>query len=415
MIKNQIIFNDASDWAFDLVKAEGSFLWTKDGQKLIDFTSGWNVTNLGWNNPEITEAVINQAHVNNHTILWSSDNIQVKYAEALTKALPKSLDTIARATGGTEANEEALKTARAFTGRKTIIGYGDTYHGQSFGAMAIGYRPQYVTAIAPLVPDFIQLEFPRTRKDKSPEEILKDFANELESVLDKGTVAAMVTEAGIISGWGSTYLAPKGYLTLVRELTKKYGTLLILDEVGTGFSRLGKLFGMDFENVVPDIVTFAKGCCNGAGAIGTMVTTKEIAEATVGKTNLTSTFGWNPLSCAAALKTLEIHQRDKVWEKSERDGRYLLETLKTKLLGHPKVGDVRGIGMEVGLEMVKGNNSLEPDNEAGKAVVKKAYENGLHLILGDGGNIQIMPPLTINRAILDEGIEILTKVVSSLN
>ena len=207
-----------------------------------------------------------------------------------------------------------------------------------------------------------------------------------------------MTEAGIITGWGSVSVAPSGYLRLIRELTQKYGVLLILDEVGTGFSRCGKLFALELDNIVPDIVTLAKGISNGAGVIAAVVTTSAIADATFAKAHLTSTFGWTPLACAAALKTLEIHQRDKVWEKSEADGKYMLSRLRNGLADHPKVKDIRGIGMELGIEVkgVSGNN-----------IVKKALSNGLHLAETDGKTLQIMPPLTINRSTLDEGIAIL--------
>jgi len=415
MIKNKLVFNDSPDWAFDLKKAKGSIIWTKDGRELIDFTSAWNVVNLGWNNEEIAEAMAKQIQENVQGILWSSDDIQVKYADALTKVLPKSLNTVVRATGGTEANEEALKTARAFIGRKKFISFRDTYHGQSFGTMAIGYRPEFVTAIEPLVPGFTQIDFPQTyRTDKSPKQVLKDFAAELESLLAKKDIAAVVTEAGIITGWGSTYVAPKGYLKLVRELTQKYGTLIILDEVGTGFSRCGKMFGMEIENVVPDIVTFAKGLSNGAVAIGAMITKKEIIEATIGQTNLTSTFGWVPVGCAAGLKVLEIHQRDKIWEKAQKDGKYVMNFLQQKALPHPKVGDIRGLGMEIGLDIVKDKSSKEVDPEAAKKLVSEAYKNGLHIVLGDGGNIQLMPPLTIEKGRLDAGLDILISCLQTI-
>ncbi|MCL5411180.1 MAG: aspartate aminotransferase family protein [Patescibacteria group bacterium] len=408
MIKKKIIFNDFCEWTFDTTRAEGSFIWDETGRKLIDFTSGWNVTNLGWNHPEITEAMILQAKRSSYVPMWTLDPIQEKLAEELTKALPVGLNTCSRATGGTEANEEALKTARAYTGRKKILGFKDTYHGQSFGTLAIGYLPEYevVKAISPLVPGFIQLDYPAISSREPQEKILSDFSTQLEEVLKNEDVAAVVTEAGIITGWGSTLMAPSGFLTAVRNLTKKYGTLLILDEVGTGFSRCGKLFGMEIEGVVPDIVTFAKGFSNGAAAIGAMVTTTEIGERTCNVTNLTSTFGWMPIACAASLKTLEIHQRDKVWEKAARDGDYLQASLREELKELSPAPTIRGIGMEIGVDF--GQGRLVP------RIVTESRKNGLHVVGDCENNLQIMPPLTIERAVLDEGIEILVKIIRSL-
>jgi len=405
MLKKRIIYNEFSDWTFDVLKAKGSFIWNKKGNKLIDFTSGWNVTNLGWNNPEISNAVIKQAKKSTYAPMWTADEVQNRFAKALTDSLPKSLVAVGRATGGTEANEEAIKTARAYTGRKKIIGFKDTYHGQSFGTMSLGHLPDYVKDISPMVGGYMQMDFPKVRDNEKPGVTLNKFAKKLEKILAKKDVAAIVTEANIITGWGTTFVAPRGYISLVRRLTKKYGTLLILDEVGTGFSRCGKLYGMEIEKVTPDIATFAKGLSNGVAAIGAMVTTKKIADKTYDKSNLTSTFGWTPIACAAALKTLQIHKREKMWKKAKRDGEYLMSVLRKKLGKYKNITDVRGIGMEIGLEFSEG--SLVD------MVVKGARQKGLLLVKGEERNIQIMPPLTIQRKELDRGLDILIDVINS--
>lgn len=414
MIRNHIVYNDFSDWRFDVKAAEGSFIWDQNGHKLIDFTSGWNVTNLGWNNPKVNEAVREQAKNNVYAPMWSADPIQEKYAAALIAALPKELNAVCRATGGTEANEEAMKISRAATGRKKIIGFRDSYHGQSFGVMALGYRPEYVTAISPLVPDIIQIEYPSVLiSAKSEKESLADFFTKLEILLKKRDVAAIVSEAGIITGWGSTLVAPKGFLKEMRRLTQEYGTLLIVDEVGTGFSRCGKLFGFEMEGVVPDIITLAKGMSNGAAAIGAAVVNSELVGPTIDKTNLTSTFGWTPVACAASLATLQIHIHDKIWEQSERKGKYLMEELSKRLSSHPHIGDIRGFGMEIGVMFVKDKKSMKPYADLAKKVVSRAYADGLHLVFGDFGSIQLMPPVTISSAVLKQGIDTLVHTIQS--
>jgi 4-aminobutyrate aminotransferase-like enzyme len=398
MIKNHIIYNVYLDWSFDMARAEGSYLWTKGGQQLIDFTSGWNTTNLGWNHPEVTEALIAQAKKNMYAPMWTADAAQNEYAALLTDALPAPLTAVGRATGGTEANEMAIKTARAFTGRKTIVGFRETFHGQSFSTLALGFP-------GPPVHDFLQITYPQTyRTDKSPDSVLQEFAAELDHVLSTREVAAVFTEAGIITGWGSTYVAPPGYLSLVRTLTKQYDTLMILDEVGTGFSRCGSLFGLGLGGVIPDIVTFAKGISNGAAPIGAMVTHDDIAEATLAKSVLLSTFGWTPLACAAAHRTLQIHQREKVWEKAEYDGQHIVTRLKKELADHPNVGDIRGIGMEIGIDIVKDKNTKEQDAESVEKIVQQAFSRNLHIVCDHHSNIQLMPPLTIERSILDDGL-----------
>ncbi|HVG01654.1 MAG TPA: aspartate aminotransferase family protein [Nitrospira sp.] len=408
MVKNHIIYNVYLDWSFDLSRAERSYLWTKDGQPLIDFTSGWNTTNLGWNHPEIAEALVAQAAQNTYAPMWTADAMQTKYADLLTEALPAPLTAVGRATGGTEANEMAIKTARAFTGRKTIVGFRETFHGQSVSTLALGFPGMPVQ-------DFVQVTYPQTyRTDQSPEEILRKFAGELEPLLATGDVAAVVTESGIITGWGSTYVAPPGYLSLVRTLTEQYGALMILDEVGTGFSRCGSLFGMGLEGITPDIVTFAKAISNGAAPIGAMVTRDDIGEATFAKSILLSTFGWTPLACAAAHRTLQIHQRDKVWVKAEQDGRHIMSRLRKELADHPKVGDIRGIGMEIGIDIVKDKRSKEQDGASVEKIVQLAFRRNLHIVCDHHSNIQLMPPLTIDRTTLDEGLTTLIECIHAI-
>jgi acetylornithine aminotransferase len=405
MIKNHIIYNNYSEWTFDISRAEGNYVYDSHEKRMIDFTSGWNVTNLGWNNPEIISAVKEQLKKNTYAPMWTADSIQNQLASELIKVLPRVLDSVGRATGGTEANEEAIKTARAHTGRHKIVGFKDTYHGQSFGSMSIGFRPEHVESISPMVGDFVQIDFPKLYGDKRTEiEILKDYSDRLEKLLQGKDIAAIVTEAGMITGWGSAYVAPAGFLRVTRDLCTKYGTLLILDEVGTGFSRLGKFFGMEIENVIPDIVTLAKGLSNGVAAIGAMVTTTKIAENTYKATNNSSTFGWMPISCAAAIKTLQIHQRDKIWEQSHREGEYLKSALSRELKDHPHVADVRGVGMEIGIQFIKGQVDK---------IVDCARDKGLHLVCDHTTVIQLMPPLVIDRKTLDKGIDILISSIKS--
>lgn len=397
MIENSIVYRNLKKYNFfRMSRAEGSLVWNHEGKRYIDFTSAWNVTNLGWNNPEVNEAVIRQTEKNVQGLLWGSDPVQEEYAAMLTSALPKSLDACTKATGGTEAVEEAIKVARAATGRKKMVGFKNSYHGQLFASMALGYTPQLVKRVAPLVPGFIQLDWP------DQETSIDEFKTVLERALSGRDVAALVTEPGIITGWGTTAIAPSGFLKVVREITSKYGTLMIVDEVGTGFSRTGKLFGIQHEDVVPDMIVFAKAISNGAAAIGTVVGNSELFKATFPYINIISTFGWTPIACAAAVKTLEIHQRDKVWEKSATKGAYIVEKLKE--LADEKAIKLHSKGMEIGIEL--------RDAESARKAIDRAFEKGLHIVVGCEKNIQLMPPLTIPQELLDEGLEILINTLS---
>ena len=413
MIKHNIVYNPVVDWRFDLEKAEGSLLWDKEGKQYIDFSSGWNTTNLGWNNKEVNEAVVSQSSKNVYAPMWTADDTQIEYAKKLTDAFPNELDVVCRATGGTEANEMALKIARAVTGRSKIVSFAHTYHGQSFGTLALGFIPAYVKQIAPLVPEFIQMDYPNAFAGIPEKEVLGTFLADLENHLKSEHVAAVFTEPGLITGWGSMLVAPKGYLTAIRELTKKYGTLLVVDEVGSGFSRTGKLFGIEHEQVVPDIVTLAKGISNGAGAIGAVVTKGAMVEKHAGAFKPTSTFGWNPLACAAALKTLEVHQRDKVWEEAERKGQFVKTELEKQLSGNQNMKNLRGWGLEIAFDISTDNKEGEDNSDLSTTIVSRCFEQGLHL--ADAGDcIQLMPPLTIPEEQLKEGLDILITVIKSL-
>src|SRR3989339_94229 len=411
MVHRHIIYTKFSAWRFKIKDACGSYLWDDKGKQYIDFTSGWNVTNLGWNRPEIAEAVSSQVMKNTYASMWFCDDLQEKYASALHHVLPKELDSCSRVTGGVEANEHAMKLARAYTGRKKILGFYETYHGNNLSMLEVGYRKEWLTSISSDNSDYIHLEYPNIyRTDLNETEVLHDFEKRLEAVLENEDVAAVFAESGIISGWGSAYVAPTGFLTVVRRLTEKYGTLLILDEVGTGFSRTGKLFGMKHENIVPDIVTFAKGMSNGVAPIGAMVTKEKIAEV-ADPANLQSTFGWLPISCAAALETLKIHEKEKIWERVQKTGHYMMGELKKHLQDHPNVGDIRGMGMILGLDFVKDKKTKQKYPELTEKIVLHAWKKGLHLVCDHESVIQLMPPLTIEKEVLDKGIKVLVNVI----
>lgn len=405
MIKHSIVFNPATDYRFDLGKAQGSFIWDTKGNKYIDFSSGWNTTNLGWNNPEVNEAVVEAANDNVYAPMWAADKMQIAYAKALLACFPSDLNVVCRATGGTEANELALKIARAVTGRKKIISFAHTYHGQSFGTLALGYIPDYVQAIAPLVPEFIQMDYPVGSLDA--------FLEKLEEHLKTAEIAAVFTEAGMITGWGSMLVAPDGYLAAVRRLTEKYGTLLVVDEVGTGFSRTGALFAIEHENVTPDIITLAKGISNGAAPIGAVIAKKDMIEKHIGEFKPTSTFGWTPLACAAALRTLQIHKRDAIWEQAAQKGTFVKDFLSKNLSDGKHISNLRGLGLEIAFDPRNLNRPGEDNSELSTKIVTRALAHGLHLA-DAGGCIQIMPPLTIDNATLEEGLHILVDVIRAL-
>jgi 4-aminobutyrate aminotransferase-like enzyme len=398
MIHKHILYNNFSGHKFEVSKAEGALVYDTEGNEYLDFTSGWNVANLGWNHSEINAAIQEQVQKGTGIGFWHSIDIQNQYAKELTQSLPKELNTCIRATSGTEAVEVAIKVARSYTGRKTIIGFKETYHGQLFASMALGTPDSQLTSIDPMVPSIEQLNYPISEKE------LESFLNTLEKRIMKGDVAALVSEPGIVTGWGTVLLTAEGYLKRTQTLLQKYNVLLIVDEVGSGFSRTGTLFGIEQEEVVPDIIVLGKAIANGAGTIATTVIKEHLSEPAATTANLTSTFSWNPLAAAAALKTLQIHKRDKTWVEATAKGKIIIDSLR-EFQKSGSILDIRGRGLEIGLEM--------KDKVTCDSVIQEAQEKGL-LLIGDGENfLQLMPSLTITGVQLDKALAVLASVLSN--
>lgn len=416
MIKNAIAYNNDLPWVFQIKKAQDEFIWDQNNKRYIDFTSGWNVANLGFNHPEITQAVIAQAKENHYSPMWASEAMQEAYASELIKTMPPQLNTVCRSTSGTEANEIAIKIARAATGRKKIIGFSNAYHGQSLATMALCFSAQSTKKIGPMPPDFIQISFPERQSIHADiQEQLSQFYLNLEQVLSQNNVAAIVLEACMVTGSGTAYVTESSFLKKVRQLTQKYGTLMILDEVGTGFGRCGALFAHQLYDVVPDILTLAKAITNGAAAMGAVLVNDELMTCALPHINITSTFGWTPIACAAASASLNIHLRDKVYEHANNKGRFLLKTLEEGIGNHPKVGNIQGIGLEIGVTFVHNLKERLPDNEFAFRVVTKALERGLHVTNCSQHVIQLMPPLIIREESLHEGMALFIQSINELD
>ncbi|MFZ2199670.1 MAG: aspartate aminotransferase family protein [Microgenomates group bacterium] len=408
MIKNHIVYNPILEYKFTLQKAVGSLLWTKEGKRLIDFTSGWNIANLGWNHPEITAAITDQLAKNTYTPSWIADEMQISYADSLTKALPHELNAICRVTSGTEANEQAIKIARTVTGRQKILGFFDTYHGSTYASLSLGYRPEYLQNLSPVVGEMIHLEYPKLSLGCDVESVRVKFLSALEEVLSHQDVAAILTEAGIITGWGSLSVSPPEFLSDIRRLTTKYGTLLILDEVGTGFSRTGSLFAFEQTGVTPDILTLAKAMSNGVAAIGACITSADLIEGHVPAAKVLSSLAWMPLGCAAAAKALEIHLRDKVGETTKQAGSYLTKRLRNLTKMTPAY--IRGQGLEIGIDFLKYSDDKESFNYV-SAIAKACFDRGLLVNQSDAATLQLMPPLNTSQPLFVEACDILAEAV----
>lgn len=391
-----------------IARGEGALVWDVDGKEYIDSMSGIYTNHLGHCNQEIMDAIYEQGKVLEfYPIFQYYSNTKVSELGAkLAEILPGDLSVSFFCSGGSEAVESAIKIARQYhfergqAHRWKIIALQGGFHGVTFAALSAtgvtSYRYQY----GPLVPGFYHVPPPFCYR--CPYELAYPACDLLcakmveKEILFQGpdTVAAFIGEP-VINPLGEV-VPPREYYQRIREICNRHGVLMILDEVITGFGRTGTLFGCEYPGVVPDIVTLAKGMASGYQPIGAAVTTPAIASAFAGSgmgLMHGHTFGGHPLACAAALKTIEIIQRDRMVERVERLGRHLFQRLE-KLYEHRIVGDVRGKGLLVGIDLVKDKKTKEkypPAMRTGIHIRERAfYEYGI--ICRDQRDVLVIAP-----------------------
>lgn len=402
-----------------IAKAFGSTLVDENGKKYIDFTSSWNVMNLGWHRPEIINAISKQLVKFPCVPLWCASKPTIVLARELRSLLPESLDTFFKATGGTEANEIALKIARAYTGKRKIFSFYGEYHGQTLGSISLGNSAKSTNPFEPLVPGFVRVEAPYSYRssfgrDLDDPELTTRYLEIIRKTIElEGDPAAFFCEA--ILTCPGVVIPPKEFFRELRKICDEFKMLLIIDEVGTGFGRTGKMFAFEHFHFIPDVVTMAKALSAGYGPIGAVATSRKIADSMSGKGG-TSTYGWHTLSAIAAIENLKIIKKENLVQKAEKLGNYILDILKSSLRDIEIVGDIRGMGLEIGIELVKNRDSREPDKEAVLAIINSCTRDGLHLVWSRRTTtLMIMPPLTIDRKILDMGLDILIGNIRNFN
>lgn len=415
-----------------IARGQGALVWDVDGREYVDSMSGIYTSHLGHCNQEILDAIYEQGKVLEfYPIFQYYSNPKVSELGAkLAEILPGDLGVCFFCSGGSEAVESAIKIARQYHfergqgHRWKIIALQGGFHGVTFGALSAtgvtGYRYQY----GPLVPGFYHVPAPFCYR--CPYELTYPGCDLLcakmleKEILFQGpeTVAAFIAEP-VINPLGEV-VPPREYYQRVREICDRYGVLMILDEVITGFGRTGTLFGCEYFGVVPDIITLAKGMASGYQPIGAAVTTPAIAEtfAKEGSPGLMHgyTFGGHPLACAAALKTIEIIQRDGMVERVERLGKYLFERLQ-KLYEHRIVGDVRGKGLLVGIDLVKDKDTKEKfplSQKTGIRIRERAfYEYGV--ICRDQRDVLVIaPPFVSTEEQLDRVVDGLDRAIGDV-
>jgi taurine--2-oxoglutarate transaminase len=404
--------------------AEGRYFWDYDGKRYLDFASQLVNVSIGHQHPKLVAAIKEQADKLCTIGPPMATEPRSTLARLISEVTPGDLQMSFFTNGGAEANENAVKLARWYTGRHKVIARYRSYHGATAGAITLTGDPRRWAA-EPGIPGVVRMLDPYTYRcpaghpDPCP---VCTGAPHLEEILQyegAHTVAAVILET--IVGTNGIIVPPDGYLQAIREVCDRHGILLIADEVMAGFGRSGKWFGVDNWDVVPDILTVAKGINSGYVPLGAMIVRKPIADWVRDKYFAGGlTYSGHPLACASAVASIEAFKEEGIVENSAEMGGVFAEKLRELESKHPSIGDVRGLGCFWGIELVKNRKTREPlvpFNATGEAfapvarVAKAALERGLYLMT-HWNVIIVAPPLTITRDEIDEGIGILDEALS---
>jgi len=389
-------------------RARGSELWDVSGKRYIDFAGGIGVMNVGHAHPRVMKAVQDQLEKATHTsfqvVHYES---YLKLAQRLCEVTPIQGDKKAIfLSTGAEAIENAVKIARAATGREAVISFRGGFHGRTLLALSLtGSVQPYKQNFGPYAAEIYQTPFPYSYRGWTAEAALADLGNLLESEVSPNRVAAIVIEP--VLGEGGFVPAPLDFLRKLRELCDRHGILLIADEIQTGFGRTGKFFGIEHSGVQPDLMTVAKSLAAGFPLSG-VVGKAEIMDAP-DPGGLGGTYGGNPVACAAALAVMDVMRDEKLPERAARIGSVVEERMQSWAGEHKQVGDVRVVGAMAGMELVRDRGTKEPADRETAKLLAAAREKGL-IVLRCGIHhnvVRTLMPLTIPDEQLEEGLDIL--------
>ena len=392
-------------------RSEGAIVEDLDGNRFLDFSGGWGVLNVGHTHPRVVEAVVEQAQRFLHTDFTAVPyEVLVELAERIAKLAPGSTPKkCAFFNSGAEAVENAVKISRAATGRKAVLVFEHAFHGRTLLTMTMTHKAiPYKAGFGPYATDVFRLPYPYPYRNPVP---MEEIERRLLSLVDPKEVACMVVEPVI--GEGGFIVPPPDFLPFLRGLADKYGFLLVADEVQTGVGRTGKFFAVEHFGVEPDLITFAKSIAGGMPLSG-VVGKAEIMDAPI-PGSIGGTYVGNPVACAAALAVLDIFEEEGLAERAEHIGEILREGFHSLQRKYEIIGDVRGLGAMVGMELVRDRRTKEPAAEETKRVAKEAIARGLIFpTAGLYSNvIRVLVPLVISDAELQEGLEILDEAFAA--
>jgi taurine---2-oxoglutarate transaminase len=400
-----------------MVKAEGVYFWDADGKRYLDFASQLVNTNVGHQHPKVVEAIQNQAA----KLTFASPSMATEPRGLLGKKLaeitPGDLKKTFFTLGGAEANENAIKIARFYTGRHKILARYRSYHGATLGAISLTGDYRRLPA-EPAISGVVHFLDPYCYRcpfgwDGNRDACCMQCIKHVEEVIEHegpDQIAAIFLEG--VTGTNGLIIPPDDYWPRMREICDKYGILLVSDEVMSGWGRTGEWFAVDNWNVVPDIITTAKGITSGYVPLGAVIVREKIAKFFDDKVLFAGlTYNGHALACAAALATIEAYEEDKIFENAKKVGKYLGECLEELKAKHPSVGDVRYIGLFSGLELVKNRETKEPMDLT--PLKNFLIANGVY-VFNFKNVLFVVPPLIITEEQLDEGLDLIDEGLAEL-
>jgi 4-aminobutyrate aminotransferase/(S)-3-amino-2-methylpropionate transaminase len=414
-----------------IVSAEGSVLTDADGNRLIDFGAGIGVMNVGHSHPRVVAAIQSQLANFTHVCFpVSGYEAYVALAERLNALTPGSHEKRTFfVNSGAEAVENAIKAARHFTKRQAVVCYEHAFHGRTYLGMALTSKVSpYKKGFGPFAPEVYRIPFPYCYRCPeggqggigadglaggqccmaSRDYLERQFA----AIVDPDSVAAIIIEPEL--GEGGFVPVPKDYMTALAEFARAHGIVLIADEIQTGFGRTGKLFASEHYGLVPDLMTTAKSLAGGLPLAAVTGRADILDSAQPG--GLGGTYGGNPLACAAALAVLDAMEGEKIPERAAAVGQRITTRFKQWQSKHRWIGDVRGLGAMVAIELVKDPGTREPDKERTTRLQAESLKRGVILLsAGTLGNvIRVLVPLTVSDAVLDEGLDVMEQAVDAI-
>lgn len=396
-------------------KAKNAEIWDIEGKRFIDFGGGIGVQNTGHCHPKVVAAIHKQVDQVLHTAFQIMPyEPYIVLAEKLNAKAP--IDGGAKTilfSSGAEALENAVKIARAATGRPGIISFLGGFHGRTMMALALtGKVVPYKKGFGPFASDVYHIPFPMEYHGVTEDDSIKALNNLFKADIDPSRVAAIAIEP--VQGEGGFYIASPSFLKKLRAICDEHGILLIADEVQSGFARTGKLFAIEHSGIKPDLITTAKSLAAGM-PLSAVIGKTSIMDA-VEPGGLGGTYAGNPVACAAGIAVMDLIEEEGILEKSVKLGKMLIAELNEIKKSYPHIGEIRGLGAMVAFELVENGDANKPSADLAKKLTAKALEHGLVLLsCGVYGNvIRILVPITAEEAIVKEGLSIITKSLKEI-